>query len=67
MVPGIADHIGTFWEPRMRTAIFASMDRGGAGLDPLVKEAMDSLKSSLREASESGSLWRTECRHGPPM
>ena len=33
-VPGIAEHIRKFWEPRMRAAIFAHLDAGGAGLDP---------------------------------
>ncbi len=33
-VPGIAEHIRKFWDPRMRTAIFAHLDAGGAGLDP---------------------------------
>jgi len=33
-VAGIADHIGKFWDPRMRAAIFAHLEAGGAGLDP---------------------------------
>src|SRR6516164_10879630 len=33
-VPGIAEHIRKFWDPRMRKAIFAHLDAGGAGLDP---------------------------------
>lgn len=43
-VPGIADHIKKFWDPRMRKAIFAHMDNGGAGLDPFVREALLTLK-----------------------
>jgi len=42
--PGIAEHIKKFWEPRMRNAIFAHLDAGGAGIDPLVKEALESLR-----------------------
>jgi formate dehydrogenase subunit delta len=34
VVPGIANHIKKFWDPRMRTAIFAYIDAGGDGLDP---------------------------------
>lgn len=45
-VPGIADHIKKFWDPRMRTAIFAHMDNGGAGLDPLVLAALLKLKEA---------------------
>lgn len=45
-VAGIADHIRKFWDPRMRKAIFAHLDSGGAGLDPDVREAVATLKSS---------------------
>jgi formate dehydrogenase subunit delta len=45
-VPGIAQHIADFWDPRMRAAIFAHLDAGGAGIDPLVKAALASLRSS---------------------
>jgi formate dehydrogenase subunit delta len=44
-VPGIAEHIKKFWDPRMRTAIFAHLDVGGAGLDPFVREAIERLKA----------------------
>ncbi|MGY4183566.1 hypothetical protein ACVI1I_000338 [Bradyrhizobium sp. USDA 4459] len=30
-VPGIADHIKKFWDPRMKRAIFAHLDAGGRG------------------------------------
>ena len=43
-VPGIADHIHKFWDPRMRSAIFAHLDAGGAGLDPNVLDALKTLK-----------------------
>jgi len=43
-VPGIADHIKKFWEPRMRNAIFAHLDAGGEGLDAPVKEALETLR-----------------------
>jgi formate dehydrogenase subunit delta len=51
-VPGIADHIKKFWDPRMKKAIFAHLDAGGAGLQPYVLEALNSLKptTSLPEA-----------------
>ena len=32
VVPGIANHIKKFWDPRMRKAIFAYVDAGGDGL-----------------------------------
>jgi formate dehydrogenase subunit delta len=43
-VPGIADHIHKFWDPRMRKAIFAHLDAGGAGLEPDVRLALESLR-----------------------
>lgn len=43
-VPGIAEHIRKFWDPRMRKAIFAHLDAGGEGLDPPVRDAIASLK-----------------------
>ena len=41
----IAEHIQKFWEPRMRNAIFAHLDAGGSGLDPLVREAIEKLRA----------------------
>ncbi len=45
-VPGIADHIHKFWDPRMRKAIFAHLDAGGAGLAPDVRDALATLKNA---------------------
>ena len=42
---GVADHLAKFWDPRMRDAIFAHVDSGGEGLQPLVLKAIESLKS----------------------
>ena len=44
VVPGIADHIKKFWDPRMRKAIFAYVNQGGEGLDPKVREAIVRLQ-----------------------
>jgi formate dehydrogenase subunit delta len=45
-VPGIAEHIHKFWDPRMRKMIFAHLDSGGAGLAPNVLEALTKLKDT---------------------
>lgn len=45
-VPGIAEHIKKFWDPRMKRAIFAHLDAGGAGLEPDVREAIAALKQA---------------------
>ena len=43
-VSGTAEHIRRFWDPRMRKMNFAHLDAGGAGLDPSVREAIESLQ-----------------------
>jgi formate dehydrogenase subunit delta len=49
-VPGIADHIHKFWDPRMRSAILAHLDAGGTGLDPNVQEALETLKNAQAQS-----------------
>lgn len=39
----VADHLNDFWEPRMRRQLIAHVDAGGAGLEPLVLEAMEKV------------------------
>jgi len=48
-VAGTAAHIRQFWDPRMRHAIFAHLDEGGAGLDANVREAIESLRAAERK------------------
>lgn len=43
-VAGVADHLMKFWEPRMRDGIFAHVDAGGAGLEPLTLKAVQQLR-----------------------
>lgn len=43
-VPGVAEHIRKFWDRRMRKAILTHLDAGGTGLDPDVREALETLK-----------------------
>jgi formate dehydrogenase subunit delta len=45
-VTGVAEHIHKFWDPRMKRAIFAHLDAGGAGLDAPVREAIAALKNA---------------------
>ncbi len=40
---GIVDHIQKFWDPRMRANIIDHVAHGGAGLNPLVLEAIHRL------------------------
>jgi len=45
-VPGIAEHIGQFWDKKMRRDIYACLDLGGQGLSPTVVAALQQLRSS---------------------
>lgn len=53
-VASIADHIAKFWDPRMRQKVYAQMAADSHGLDPLPKEALESLKAkdSVAAAAE---------------
>jgi formate dehydrogenase subunit delta len=56
-VEGVADHIQKFWDPRMRAQIFAYLETGGEGLDPIVRAAIESLakaKAEVREQKTAG-------------
>ena len=41
---GIADHLEKYWDPRMRSTIADHLDRGGQGLDPLSRQAVERLQ-----------------------
>jgi formate dehydrogenase subunit delta len=50
---GIADHIRRFWEPRMRRALLASLDRpdaGGLQMSAIVKDALLANRDRLTPA-----------------
>lgn len=40
----IAEHLTKFWDPRMRRAIVAHLETGGAGLDLAVRQAVEALR-----------------------
>jgi formate dehydrogenase subunit delta len=45
-VAAIAEHLTKFWDPRMRDAIVAHLEAGGAKLDPCVRQAVDKLRAA---------------------
>jgi formate dehydrogenase subunit delta len=54
-VAAIAAHIRKFWDPRMRAAIIAlvekgEIDQGGTGLDEPARQAVERLKQGARPA-----------------
>ena len=55
IVPGIANHIKKFWDPRMRQAIFAYLDAGGEGLDAPVREALLTLRHEAGKGASAGA------------
>ena len=42
-VSGVADHLIRFWDPSMRRQIIDHLGAGGAGLEPLAREAVQQL------------------------
>lgn len=50
-----ADHIAHFWDPRMRTMIFAHLAAGGAGLDPVASAALRRLLGLGPPAPQTGA------------
>ena len=49
---GIANHIRKFWEPRMRSKLFASIDLGHTGeLSELVSQALSLHRAALQPAT----------------
>ena len=54
-VDGTADHIRRFWDPRMRTQIFAHLDQGGAGLDAVARAALTRLKEETQLTAKSAT------------
>ncbi|SIN93732.1 formate dehydrogenase subunit delta [Paraburkholderia phenazinium] len=55
---GVADHIRRFWEPRMRRALLAAVDRpdaGGLAISPIVKEALLANRVQLTPAAASAA------------
>jgi len=52
-VAGTANHIAKFWNARMRNQIFAYIDKGGEGLTPHVKEALQTLERKEQAAQQA--------------
>ncbi len=42
-VAATADHIRSFWTPGMRASLIAHAQGGGAGLDPIARQALHLL------------------------
>ena len=47
----IAQHVARFWEPRMRRALYAVVDAGGEGLQPVVLDALTAHREVLLPAT----------------
>jgi formate dehydrogenase subunit delta len=50
---GIAQHLRKFWEPRMRRELLAHLDAGGAGLLPIVADAIALHRQALTPATKA--------------
>jgi formate dehydrogenase subunit delta len=49
-VAAVSNHILKFWDPRMRKQIIAHFEKGGAGLDPIVLEAIAKIAKAPQPA-----------------
>ena len=43
----IAEHLRKCGDPRMRAGSLAHLEAGGAGLDPLVRDAVEKLREAM--------------------
>jgi formate dehydrogenase subunit delta len=43
-VAGVADHINSFWEPRMRTRLLEMLESGTPGFHPSVVAALPNIR-----------------------
>lgn len=50
-VRDVADHINRFWEPHMRAALIAHLERGGEGLDRIIVDAAPLIRRPATEAA----------------
>ena len=49
----IANHLRKFWDPRMRAAIVAHLEKGGAGLDDPVRQAVRRLRETEAQKQQA--------------
>ena len=53
-VRSTASHLRRFWEPRMRSAMYAHVDQaGGAGLSPLLLEVLRDKRTDLEPTARA--------------
>lgn len=51
-IDDIASHLKRFWDPRMRSAIIAHVDQGGAGLLEIVARTIKTKRELLQPAQK---------------
>ena len=51
---GVANHINSFWEPRMRRRFFELVESGNMALKPLVTEALPQINRPQNAPSIEG-------------
>ena len=58
-VAGIAEHIGQFWNQKMRRDLYAHIDRGGEECAPTVVAAMQRLRA-IEKRIHYGITWKAK-------
>ncbi len=54
-VTGVANHIRSFWTPKMRRDIAARIDRDAADVDPVAKKAIEKLRAGEKVGAQMTS------------
>jgi formate dehydrogenase subunit delta len=52
-VAGVADHINSFWEPRMRTQLLEMLETGASGFHPSVVAALPKIRRPKPQLTDS--------------
>ena len=55
-VAGTADHIRRFWDPRMRAKMAEHLAHGGAGLNPIARQACERVCKPAEQRSPSTKI-----------
>jgi formate dehydrogenase subunit delta len=48
-VADTADHLKKYWDPRMRREIVVHLTKGGAGLDPIARKAVEWIARDVKD------------------
>jgi formate dehydrogenase subunit delta len=56
---GVAKHVNDFWDPRMRRQFFEIVEAGGAGLSPIVLDAVEKIRRPVPAPAPPAAGYRS--------